>query len=141
MKFLLSKIKYLFYLTFFLNLFLKFQAEDFSSKNIPDQESQILIESNNQRSDLKNSIFYAEGEVKITSPDKNFIAKSEKAIFFKSSGKIRLIGNVEVITSDSGKIKAGEIIYYLIENKFEAVSDSNQRVNTKFDFNYNQISD
>ena len=117
--------------------FLKLKADDSSLKDISDQQNQIFIESNNQRSDLKNSIFYAEGNVVIT--DKKFIAKSKKAIFYKLSGKIKLIGDAEVITSDSNKIRAGEILYYLKENKFEAISDLNQRVNTKFIFNKNNI--
>ena len=35
------------------------------------------------------------------------------------------------------KIKAGEVIYYLKENKFEAISGQNEKVNTKFVFNGN----
>ena len=69
---------------------------------------------------------------------KEFIAKSKEAIFYKSSGKIKLIGDVEVVTSDSNIIRAGEIIYYLKENNFKAVSNLNQRVNTKFIFNKNK---
>ena len=113
----------------------KMSAEDFSLKIIPNQESQILVESNNQSSDLNNLIFYAEGNVKITSADKEFIAKSNRAIFYKSSGKIKLMGDVEVVTSEFNKLKAAEIIYFLKEKKFEAMSDSNQRVKTTFGFN------
>ena len=32
----------------------------------------------------------------------------------------------------------GEIFYYLKDNKFEAISDSNERVNTKFVFTENK---
>ena len=110
-------------------------SEDFSKKMTPYQESQILVESNNQRSDLNNSIFVAEGNVKITSADNEFTAKSNKAVFYKSSGKIELIGNVEVNTRDLNKVNAGEIIYFLKEKRFEAMSDSNQRVKTTFIFN------
>ena len=110
-------------------------ADDFSLKVSSNNESQILIESNNQSSDLNNSIFYAEGNVKITSADKEFTAKSNKAIFYKSSGRIKLIGNAEVITSNLNKVKAEEIIYFLNEKKFEAISGTNQRVKTTFSFN------
>ena len=65
--------------------------------------------------------------------------KSNKAIIYKLTGKIKLIGNVEVITSDLNKVKAAEIIYFLKEKKFEAVSDLNQRVNTKFVFKENKL--
>ena len=136
MKFFISKIKYLIFFIIIINL-IKLKADDSSFKDISDQQNQILIESNNQRSDLKNSIFYAEGDVVIT--DKKFIAKSKKAIFYKSTGKIKLIGDAEVLTSDSNQIRAGEILYYLKENKFEAISDLNQRVNTKFIFNKNSM--
>ena len=131
MKLCIFKIKYIFIILCFLN-FLKLKAQEFSLNNFSEQQSQILIESNNQKSDFKNLVFYAEGEVIITN--------SDKAIFYKSSGKIRLIGDVEVVTSDSSKIKAGEIIYYLEENNFEAISDLKQRVNTKFVFNEKKVS-
>ena len=138
MKSFFSRIKYLLFILFLVD-FLEINADNFSLENISDRNSEILIESNKQRSDLKNSIFYAEGEVIITNTNKEFIAKSEKAIFYKLTGKIKLTGNVEVLTNDLNKIKAGEILYYLKENKFEAISDKNQRVNTKFVFNENKI--
>ena len=138
MKSFFSRIKYLLFILFLVD-FLEINADNFSLENISDRNSEILIESNKQRSDLKNSIFYAEGEVIITNTNKEFIAKSEKAIFYKLTGKIKLTGNVEVLSSDLNKIKAGEILYYLKENKFEAISEKNQRVNTKFVFNENKI--
>ena len=138
MKSFFSRIKYLLFILFLVD-FLEINADNFSLENISDRNSEILIESNKQRSDLKNSIFYAEGEVIITNTNKEFIAKSEKAIFYKLTGKIKLTGNVELLTSDLNKIKAGEILYYLKENKFEAISEKNQRVNTKFVFNENKI--
>ena len=138
MKSFFSKIKYLLLFLFIVNI-LNLKADNYPLENILDQNSELLIESNKQKSDLTNSIFYAEGDVIITNANKEFIAKSKKAIFYKSSGKIRLIGNVEVFTSELNKIKAGEILYYLKEKKFEAISDQNQRVNTKFVFNENNI--
>ena len=138
MKSYLYKTKYLLFLLILIN-FAKLKAQDLPTKNISDQQSQIFIESTNQSSDMENSIFYAEGAVTITNEDKEFIAKSKKAIFYKLSGKIKLIGDVEVTTRDSGTLSAGEIIYYLNENRFEAVSDSNQRVNTRFVVNENKI--
>ena len=138
MKSFFSRIKYLLFILFLLD-FLEINADNFSLENISDRNSQILIESNKQTSDLKNSIFYAEGEVIITNTNKEFIAKSEKAIFYKLTGKIKLTGNVEVLTNDLNEIKAGEILYYLKEKKFEAISEKNQRVNTKFVFNENKI--
>ena len=138
MKSFFSKIKYLLLFLLIVNI-LNLKADNFPLENILDQTSELLIESNKQKSDLKNSIFYAEGDVIITNANKELIAKSKKAIFYKSSGKIRLIGNVEVFTSELNKIKAGEILYYLKEKKFEAISDQNQRVNTKFVFNENNI--
>ena len=133
MKLFVYKIKILFLIFLILNFF-KLKAEDFNLRNTSNQSNQILIESNKQRSDLKNSIFYAEGDVIITNIDKEFIAKSNKAVFYKSTGIIELIGNVEVNTNDSSKIKAGEVIYYLNDNQFEANSNLNQRVNTEFVF-------
>ena len=111
------------------------KADDFPFKNTIDLRDQILIESDLQKTDLVKSIFYAEGNVQITNKNKEFVAKSNKAIFYKSSGIIKLSGNVEVTTNNSNKIKASEILYYLKENNFEAVSDNNQRVYTKFKFN------
>ena len=130
-----------FYFFIFLIIGLQLKAENLPFLKISDNQSQILIESNSQSSDLENSIFYAEGDVMITNTDKDFVAKSNKAIFYKSSSKIKLIGNVEVITSDSSKLNAGEIFYYLNENRFEAVSDLNERVNTKFVFDEKKSPD
>ena len=138
MKFFLFRKQYLFFCLIFLNAS-GLRAEDFSKKSITHPHSQILIESSNQKSDLKKSMFYAEGDVIITNKDKDFIAKSKEAIFYKSSGKIKLLGHFEVITNNSISIKAGEIFYYLKENKFEAIADFNQRVNTKILVNENKI--
>ena len=120
------------FLSFFLFDCLEIKADKYPIKNYSNKYGEILIESNKQSSDLINSIFFAEGDVIITNNNKEFIAKSKKAIFYKLSGKIKLIGNVEIITSDLNKIKAGEILYYLKDNKFEAISDQDQRVKTKF---------
>ena len=136
MKITTFKKNYLFLILLFFWVS-KINADDYPLKVSSNQESQILVESNNQSSDLNNSIFYAEGNVKITTADKEFIAKSNKAIFYKSTGKIKLIGDAEVITSDLNKVKAAEIIYFLNEKKFEAISDTNQRVKTTFGFNDN----
>ena len=136
MKLLFSEVKILFFSILLLN-FSVANAENIPPKNSYEAKNQILIESNIQRSDLENSIFHAEGDVKITNLNKEFIAKSNKAIFYKIDGIIKLIGNVEIITDDLSKINAGEVLYYLEDNKFEAVSNLNQRVNTKFNFNKN----
>ena len=139
MKIFFYKIKYLFFILFFFSLY-KINAQDYFLGNISNQENQIVIESNNQRSDSNNSIFYVEGDVFITNKNKEFIAKSNKAIIYKITGKIKLIGNVEIITSDSNKVRAAEIIYSLKERKFEAISDLNQRVKTTIVINENNIN-
>ena len=133
MKPFLNKTKYLLFFFLFIDIF-QLRSEEFSFSGMPNNQNQILIESNIQSTDLENSIFYAEGDVKITNTDKEFIAKSNKAIFYKSSAKIKLIGNVEVITSDSSRINAGEILYYLKDDRFEAISNLDERVYTKFVF-------
>ena len=138
MKVLFSKIRFLFFLLVITN-FLEIKANNYSLKNSSGHSSEIIIESNNQRSDLKNSIFYADGDVIITNTNKQFIAKSKKAIFYKNMGKIKLLGNVEVLSTEMNKINAGEVIYYLKENKFEAIAVKNQKVKTKFVFNKNKM--
>ena len=138
MSIFFSKIIYLFSFLAFFNV-LNLSSGELSTNNNTSKGSQILIESTNQRSDLENSIFYAEGDVIITNLEKEFIAKSKKAIFYKLSGKIKLIGEVEVITRDSGIIEAGEIIYFLNENRFEAISGQSKKVNTRFLINENEI--
>ena len=137
MNSLFSKIINLLFFILIFNTF-KLKADNIPIENIQAQNNEFLIESNLQRTDLKNSIFYAEGDVVITNKGKEFIAKSKKAIFYKLIGKIKLVGNVEVLTGEMNKIKAGEVIYYVREDKFEAISDQNQRVNTKFIFNENE---
>ena len=138
MKVLFSKIRFLFFLLVITN-FLEIKANNYPLKNSSGHSSEIIIESNNQRSDLKNSIFYADGDVIITNTHKQFIAKSKKAIFYKNMGKIKLLGNVEVLSTEMNKINAGEVIYYLKENKFEAIAVKNQKVKTKFVFNKNKM--
>ena len=133
-------IRNLFFSLFFFNSLMAF-AEGVYPENNNNQVKQILIESNTQRSDFENSIFYAEGNVKITNSNKEFYAKSRKAVFYKLDGIIKLIGDAEVISNDSSIINAGEIYYYLQDNKFEAISDPNQRVNTKFIFGNDERTD
>tara|TARA_A100000164_G_scaffold241908_1_gene215080 strand:- start:134 stop:571 length:438 start_codon:yes stop_codon:yes gene_type:complete len=132
------KISYIF-IFFVINSNLKIKADNYTLDNISGQNSELFIESNKQRSDLDNSVFYAEGDVIITNKNKEFIAKSKKAIFYKLKGKIKLSGSVEVFSGDMNKINAGEVIYYVKENKFEAISDENQKVKTKFFFNDNNL--
>tara|TARA_Y100000991_G_C21815178_1_gene281465 strand:+ start:226 stop:663 length:438 start_codon:yes stop_codon:yes gene_type:complete len=134
------KISYIF-IFFALMSNLKIKADKYPLDSISGQNSELFIESNKQRSDLDNSVFYAEGDVIITNNNKEFIAKSKKAIFYKLKGKIKLSGNVEVFSGDMNKINAGEVIYYVKENKFEAVSDENQKVKTKFFFNDKNLLD
>ena len=138
MRVLFSKIRYLFFFFALINV-IKLNADNYPLENISGLNSELLIESNMQRSDLENSIFYAEGDVIITNTKGEFIAKSKKAIFYKLKAKIKLLGNVEVVSNDMNKIKAGEVIYYLKENKFEAFAGQYQKVNTKFVFNENNI--
>ena len=133
MRIYFPKIKDIFFILFLFG-FGKMHAQDNLSKSITNPESQIVVESTNQRSDFNNSIFYAEGNVLITNTDKEFIAKSNKAIIHKSDGKIQLIGNVEFTTNGSNKVQAAEMIFFLKEKKFEAASDLNQRVKTTFNF-------
>ena len=137
MKVLFSKIKYFFIFLVLINV-LKIKSDDFPPEDSSAQDSELLIESDKQRSDLKKAIFYAEGDVTITNKKKEFIAKSKKAIFYKLKGKIKLIGNVEVLSGDMNKINAGEVIYYLKEKKFEAIATQDQKVNTKFVFSENK---
>ena len=137
---LFSGLRYFSFGLFFLNCVL-LNAENIPSGKSLGQDNQILIESNTQRSDFENSIFHAEGDVRITNSNKEFFAKSKKAVFYKIDGIIKLIGDVQVITSDSSTINAGEMLYYVEENKFEAISASEQRVNTKFIFNKDKTID
>ena len=138
MKVLFSEIKYLFIILILVNV-LKIKADNFPLENNSGQNSELLIESNKQKSDLENSIFYAEGDVIVSNSSKKLIAKSKKAIFYKLMGKIKLIGNVEVLYGDMNKIKAGEVIYYFNQNKFEAIAAKNQKVNTKIYLNNKKI--
>ena len=110
------------------------KADNYLLENLSEQNTELLIESNKESSDFKKSIFYAEGNVIITNTKKELIAISKKTIFYQLSGKIKLIGIAELVTSDSNKKKAGEIINYLKVNKFEAISDKNQRVSSIFVF-------
>ena len=68
MRSFLIKTKYLFFFFFLINI-LQLRGEEFSFKNSPIRENQILIESDSQSSDLENSIFYAEGNVMITNTE------------------------------------------------------------------------
>ena len=139
MKKFFSKIKFFIPILFFLNAY-KINAEDYPLEKISNKENEIIIESNNQRSDLKNSIFYVEGDVLITNTKNEFIAKSKKAIINKLTGEIKLIGNVEISNSNSNKVRAPEIIFFSNENKFEAISDLNQRVKTTLVLQENKIT-
>ena len=139
MKNLFASVRFLFFFLYFLS-FPNTNGEDYFLKNILNKESQIIIESNNQKSDLDNSIFYAEGDVIITNTGKEFIAKANKAIIYKLIGKIKLIGDVEISTDNFNKVRAAEINYFLKEKKIEAISDLNQRVKTTLVFNENKIS-
>ena len=134
-----SKIRYLIFLLTLINL-LELKADNFSFGNILGKEGELFIESNKQRSDLKNSIFYADGDVLITNKNKEFIVRSEKAIFYKLKSKVNLIGDVEVLSGDMNKLNADEVIYYFKENKFEAIAAKNQKVITKFVFNKDNIN-
>ena len=137
MKVLSSKIRYLFIFFVLINA-LKIKARNLPLENISVQNSYLLLESNIQNSDLKSSIFYDEVDEILTDTYKKVIAKN-KAIFNKKIGEIKLIGNVEIISGGLNKLEAGEVIYSLKENKFEAISVQNQKVNTQLVINENNI--
>ena len=137
MNVLSSKIRYLF-IFFVLIDVLKIKAEKLPLENSSGQNSYLLIESSKQKSDLKSSIFYDEGDVILTDHYKKVITKN-KPIFYKKIGKIKLIGNVEIISEGLNKLKPGEVIYSLKENKFVAISVQNQKVKTKLFFKENNI--
>ena len=86
---IIFQFKYLIISLFVLN-FVIVKAENLIPVKSSNQNSELLIESNKQKSDLKNSIFYAEGNVIITNTKKEFIAKSKKAIFINYSAKLNL---------------------------------------------------
>ena len=139
MKISFFKAKYLFFILIFLS-FPKIYGEDYFLKNISNQESQIILESNNQKSNLENSIFYAEADVLIPNNDQEFVAKANKEIFFKLTGKIKFIGGEELSTDEFNKIRAAEILYFLKEKEIEAISDINQKVKTKLVFNEDKMA-
>ena len=138
MRYFLVKFAYLFALLVFSNCSRTIADNLLLNSNI-NKKNEISIESKIQRSNLKESIFYAEGDVVITNLNNEFIAKSKEAIFYKLGGKIKLIGDVEVITKDSNTIRAGEVIYHVKENKFEAISGLKKRVTTSFVLDENEL--
>ena len=133
-KGLIIRIKYLFLVLLFIGSN-KLIANDYEKLQNPNLDNEIIVESDKQSTDFSYSIFYAEGNVLVTNYKKEFVAKSQKAIFYKLEGKIKLMGNVEVSTNDFNKIKAAQVIYYVNENKFEAISDSKQRVSSSIMLN------
>ena len=133
------KVKYLFLTLFFL-IFPKIYGEDYFLKNISNQVSQIIVGFNNQKSDLDNSIFYAEADVIINNNGKEFISKANNAIIYKSTGKIKFTGNVKVSTADFKKVRAAEMLFFLKEKKIEAISDLNQIVKIALVFNEDKIT-
>ncbi len=140
MKRLFITIKY-FFMIFFLSYNTEFIAENHDKAGIQNiTKNEIIIESDKQMSETSNSIFYAEGNVLLTNLKKDFVANSNKAIFYKSDGKIILVGNVEVKLDSDKIIRAGEVVYYLNENKFEAISNQSQRVNTTLSIDELEIS-
>ena len=138
MKISFFKAKYLF-LLFFLS-FSKIYGEDYFLKNISNQESKVILESNNQESDLENSIFNVEADVLITNYEQEFVAKANKAIIFKSTGKIKFIGGEELSTDEFNKIRAAETNYLFKEKKIEIISDINQKVKTTLVFNEDKMA-
>ena len=136
MKVLFLKFRFLF---FFLALFKTLQLKANLLENISRLNNILLIESNMQISELKNSIFSPEGDVKITNRNFEFIVKLKKTFLKKLTGKISLLGNFEDVSLDMNKIKTVEVIYYLKENKFTAISIQDQKVNTQFTFNENKL--
>ena len=101
-----SFLKIRFFLIFLVLIkTLKIKGDNYLLKNILGQNSELIIEANKQGSYLENSVFYAEGVVKITNNYKEFIAKSKKAIFNKLMGKFKfkLIGNLVVLSTHMKK--------------------------------------
>ena len=130
----------IFTIKFIFIVFLLSFSQEFIAGNNNKINNEIIIESDKQISEPSNSTFLAEGNVFVTNEKKEFFAKSNKAIFYKLDGKIKLIGNVEVKFNNDKVLKAGEVIYYLSEKKFEAVSNPSQRVNTTLTIDELEIS-
>ena len=133
MKIFSPKTKYSFFMLFYLR-FSKLYAKDYSLNKSLIKDNPLLNKSIYQRLDLRDQNIFADGGV-IRIMDEEFFTTSNQSIIYKLIGKIKLVGNVEVITHDLIKVKVAEVIFFLKEKKIEAISNFLQRVTIKYFFN------
>tara|TARA_B100000700_G_C14387116_1_gene553053 strand:+ start:135 stop:557 length:423 start_codon:yes stop_codon:yes gene_type:complete len=111
------------------------KAESLSNNNkSSEQTSNITIISDIQTNDNKKGVFNAIGNVKITYPNKNILATSDKAKYLKLENKIILTGNVHMIKKNSHSILAEEIVFIIGDDRIIANSKSKSQVLTKLLF-------
>tara|TARA_B100000700_G_C14454461_1_gene583161 strand:- start:115 stop:537 length:423 start_codon:yes stop_codon:yes gene_type:complete len=128
-----------FFLLLFLPLFtvqvgsLKAEAEE-SLNKIVEQSKNIIILSDVQTNDNDNGVFSAIGNVKIRYPDKEIMATSDSAKYYKSDDKIVLKGNVKMIQESSHSVYAEQIVLFIDEDRIIANAKPDSQVLTKLLF-------
>jgi lipopolysaccharide export system protein LptA len=88
----------------------------------------VTIESDSQRADNRTGIVTANGNVRITYPDRGMVATSRQAQYFSKEGRLVLTGDVDVVDTQGQSIRAERMVYRLDDERLVAEPPAGQQV-------------
>lgn len=91
----------------------------------------VTIESDSQEADNQTGIVTANGNVRITYPDRGMVATSRQAQYFSKEGRLVLSGDVDVIDGDGQRIRAERLVYFLDQERLTANPSQGKQVTSK----------
>jgi lipopolysaccharide export system protein LptA len=94
----------------------------------PAPTGMVTIESDSQRADNRTGIVTANGNVRITYPDRGMVATSRQAQYFSKEGRLVLTGDVDVVDTQGQSIRAERMVYRLDDERLVAEPPAGQQV-------------
>ncbi len=99
-----------------------------ASTAAPAPTGMVTIESDSQRADNRTGIVTANGNVRITYPDRGMVATSRQAQYFSKEGRLVLTGDVDVVDTQGQSIRAERMVYRLDDERLVAEPPAGQQV-------------
>ena len=92
----------------------------------------VTIEADSQTADNATGIITAQGNVRITYPDRQMVATSRQAQYFSREGRLVLSGDVDVIDERGQRLQAERVTYLLDSERLLAQPPAGRQVVSRF---------
>ncbi len=116
-------------------------AQQLKKIDTNNNQSEIIIESENQSSNSTNRVFTAYGNVRIVYPEKGIVATSRQVQFLKDEGIVVLTGDVDVIRDGINSLHGERVVFFLEDDKLIVDSQSGSQVLLKLILESDKLND